>query len=146
MLGATSRRKEVMDDRIRSSFAKQSMMQTLGAEVASVSPGEVVITAPILPGSRQQHDVAHAALSFAIGDTAAGYAALTMMPESSEVMTAEMKINLLAPGAGDYLRATGKVIKPGRRLVIVTAEVHAVTGEEEKLVALLQGTMVPVSA
>ncbi|WP_082023101.1 PaaI family thioesterase [Leisingera sp. ANG-S5] len=135
-----------MDDRIRSSFAKQSMMQTLGAEVASVSPGEVVITAPILPGSRQQHDVAHAALSFAIGDTAAGYAALTMMPESSEVMTAEMKINLLAPGAGDYLRATGKVIKPGRRLVIVTAEVHAVTGEEEKLVALLQGTMVPVSA
>ncbi|WP_082020306.1 PaaI family thioesterase [Leisingera sp. ANG-M6] len=135
-----------MDDRIRSSFAKQSMMQTLGAEVASVSPGEVVITAPILPGSRQQHDVAHAALSFAIGDTAAGYAALTMMSEGSEVMTAEMKINLLAPGAGDYLRATGKVIKPGRRLVIVTAEVHAVTGEEEKLVALLQGTMVPVSA
>ncbi|NVK16818.1 MAG: PaaI family thioesterase [Rhodobacteraceae bacterium] len=135
-----------MDDRIRSSFAKQSMMQTLGAEIVSVAPGEVVITAPILPGSRQQHDVAHAALSFAIGDTAAGYAALTMMPESSEVMTAEMKINLLAPGAGDCLRATGKVVKPGRRLVIVTAEVHAVKGEEEKLVALLQGTMVLVSA
>ncbi|MCB4456317.1 PaaI family thioesterase [Leisingera sp. McT4-56] len=135
-----------MDHRIRSSFARQSMMQTLGAEIESVAPGEVVITAPVLPGSRQQHDVAHAALSFAIGDTAAGYAALTMMPDDSEVMTAEMKINLLAPGAGDYLRATGKVIKPGRRLVIVTAEVHAVTGEEEKLVALLQGTMVPVSA
>ena len=135
-----------MDNRIRSSFAKQSMMQTLGAEVASVAPGKVVITAPILPGSRQQHDVAHAALSFAIGDTAAGYAALTLMRENSEVMTAEMKINLLAPGAGEVLRATGKVIKPGRRLVIVTAEVHAVTGGEEKLVALLQGTMVPVSA
>ncbi|UWQ78469.1 PaaI family thioesterase [Leisingera sp. S132] len=135
-----------MDHRIRSSFARQSMMQTLGAEIASVAPGEVVITAPILPGSRQQHGVAHAALSFAIGDTAAGYAALTLMPEDSEVMTAEMKINLLAPGAGDLLRATGKVIKPGRRLVIVTAEVHAVTGQEEKLVALLQGTMVPVSA
>ncbi|UWQ43411.1 PaaI family thioesterase [Leisingera aquaemixtae] len=135
-----------MDHRIRSSFAKQSMMQTLGAEVASVAPGEVVITAPILPGSRQQHDVAHAALSFAIGDTAAGYAALTVMPEDCEVMTAEMKINLLAPGAGDHLRATGKVIKPGRRLVIVTAEVHVVTAKEEKLIALLQGTMVPVTA
>lgn len=146
MLALSSRRTDVMDDRIRSSFAKQSMMQTLGAEIVSVAPGEVVITAPILPGSRQQHDVAHAALSFAIGDTAAGYAALTLMPEDSEVMTAEMKINLLAPGAGDCLRATGKVIKPGRRLVIVTAEVHAVTGKEEKLVALLQGTMVPVSA
>lgn len=134
-----------MDNRIRNSFASQTMMQTLGAEITDVGQGSVTITAPILPGSRQQHGVAHAALSFAIGDSAAGYAALTLMPEDSEVMTAEMKINLLAPGAGDYLRATGKVIKPGRRLVIVTAEVHAITGAEEKLVALLQGTMVPVT-
>ncbi|WP_291727757.1 PaaI family thioesterase [Leisingera sp. F5] len=135
-----------MEHRIRSSFARQSMMQTLGANIESVSDGEVVITAPILPGSRQQHDAAHAALSFAIGDTAAGYAALTKMPEGSEVMTAEMKINLLAPGAGDSLRATGKVIKPGRRLVIVTAEVHALQGSQEKLIAILQGTMVPVAS
>ena len=134
-----------MDNRIRNSFATQTMMQTLGAEITDVGQGSVTITAPILPGSRQQHGVAHAALSFAIGDSAAGYAALTLMSEDSEVMTAEMKINLLAPGAGDYLRATGKVIKPGRRLVIVTAEVHAITGSEEKLVALLQGTMVPVT-
>ncbi|CRL10465.1 putative domain 1 [Phaeobacter italicus] len=134
-----------MDNRIRNSFASQTMMQTLGAEITDVGQGSVTITAPILPGSRQQHGVAHAALSFAIGDSAAGYAALTLMSEDSEVMTAEMKINLLAPGAGDYLRATGKVIKPGRRLVIVTAEVHAITGSEEKLVALLQGTMVPVT-
>lgn len=134
-----------MDNRIRNSFASQTMMQTLGAEITDVGQGSVTITAPILPGSRQQHGVAHAALSFAIGDSAAGYAALTLMPEDSEVMTAEMKINLLAPGAGDFLRATGKVIKPGRRLVIVTAEVHAITGSEEKLVALLQGTMVPVT-
>lgn len=133
-----------IEDKIRQSFAMQSMMQTLGAGIESVSSGEVVITAPILPGSRQQHNVAHAALSFAIGDTAAGYAALTVMPEDSEVMTAEMKINLLAPGDGDLLCATGKVIKPGRRLVIVTAEVHAVKDGQEKLTAILQGTMVPV--
>jgi uncharacterized protein (TIGR00369 family) len=146
MLRADQQKDTAMDHRIRSSFARQSMMQTLGAEIERVAAGEVVITAPILPGSRQQHDVAHAALSFAIGDTAAGYAALTVMPEDCEVMTAEMKINLLAPGAGDHLRATGKVIKPGRRLVIVTAEVHVVTAKEEKLIALLQGTMVPVTA
>ncbi|MFS4582292.1 PaaI family thioesterase [Phaeobacter sp. C3_T13_0] len=135
-----------MDKRIRDSFDKQTMMQTLGAKIAKVGDGTVTITAPILPSSRQQHGVAHAALSFAIGDSAAGYAALTLIPEGSEVMTAEMKINLLAPGAGDLLRATGKVVKPGRRLIIVTAEIHAITGDQEKLVALLQGTMVPVTA
>ncbi|OUS35989.1 phenylacetic acid degradation protein [Rhodobacterales bacterium 56_14_T64] len=133
-----------IETRIRDSFARQSMMQTLGAELAQVSDGNVIITAPILPGSRQQHGVAHAALTFAIGDTAAGYAALTKMPADQEVMTAEIKINLLAPAVGDYLRATGKVIKPGRRLVVVSAEVHAITDGSVKLVAILQGTMVPI--
>jgi len=135
-----------IETRIRDSFARQSMMQTIGAELAQVSDGSVIITAPILPGSRQQHGVAHAALTFAIGDTAAGYAALTKMPSDQEVMTAEIKINLLAPARGDYLRATGKIIKPGRRLLVVTAEVHAITDSTEKLIAILQGTMVPVQA
>lgn len=134
-----------MEQRIRDSFARQSMMETLGATIASITPGEVVITAPILVTSRQQQGYAHAALTFAIGDSAAGYSALTLLPEEQEVMTAEIKVNLLAPGAGDYLRATGRVIKPGRRLVVVSAEVHAVTEETEKLIAVLQGTMVPVS-
>ncbi|MFW8596192.1 PaaI family thioesterase [Cribrihabitans neustonicus] len=135
-----------IDTRIRESFARQSMMQTFGAGLERVSEGQVVIGAPILPGSRQQHDVAHAALSFALGDTAAGYAALTVMPADQEVMTAEIKINLLAPGAGERLRATGRVLKPGRRLVVVSAEVHALSAGEEKLIAVLQGTMVPVPA
>jgi uncharacterized protein (TIGR00369 family) len=133
-----------METRIRDSFARQSMMQTLSAELDHISDGQVIITAPILPGSRQQHGVAHAALTFAIGDSAAGYSALTKLPDDQEVMTAEIKINLLAPGTGDILRATGKVIKPGRRLMVVSAEVHAITGDTEKLIAILQGTMVPI--
>lgn len=130
--------------RIRSSFDRQTMMQTLGARIDRIAPGEVAISAPILPGSRQQQGFAHAALSFALGDTAAGYSALSMMPEDREVLTAEIKINLLAPGKGDRLRATGRVLKPGRRLVVVAAEVHALDGDRETLVAVLQGTMVPV--
>lgn len=135
-----------LQHRIAESFSNQTMMQTLGAELDSVEAGRVVISAPILPGSRQQHGVAHAALTFALGDTAAGYTALSVMPEDAEVMTAEIKINLLAPGRGDRLRATGKVIKPGRRLVVVSADVHAIDGDQETLIAVLTGTMVPVPA
>lgn len=135
-----------LQHRIAESFSSQTMMQTLGAQLDSVEAGRVVISAPILPGSRQQHGVAHAALTFALGDTAAGYTALSVMPEDAEVMTAEIKINLLAPGRGDRLRATGKVIKPGRRLVVVSAEVHAIDGDRETLIAVLTGTMVPVPA
>lgn len=119
-------------------------MKTLGADIDVIEPGRVVLSAPILISSRQQHGVAHAALTFALGDTAAGYAALTLLPDDVEVMTAEVKINLLAPGKGDRLRATGRVVKPGRRLVVVTAEIHALDGETETLIAVMQGTMVPV--
>lgn len=130
--------------RIAESFAAQSMMTTLGAELSEITAGFVRITAPILPGSRQQQGFGHAGLTFAIGDSAAGYAALTMLPLDQEVVTAEIKINLLAPARGDLLIATGRVIKPGKRLSVVTAEVHAEEDGKQTLIAVLQGTMVPV--
>lgn len=130
--------------RIKASFAAQSMMTTFGANLTEIARGTIVIEAPILEGSRQQQGFAHAGLTFSIGDSAAGYAALTTMPLDSEVVTAEMKINLLAPATGDRLVARGRVIKPGRRLVVVASDVFAITGSDEVLVAVLQGTMVPV--
>ncbi|WP_397542398.1 hotdog fold thioesterase [Roseovarius salis] len=134
-----------MAEKIRESFAAQSMMATLGAELSRMAPGAVEITAPILETSRQQQGFAHAGLTFAIGDSAAGYAALSTMPEDHEVLTTEMKINLLAPGAGERLVARGHVVKPGRRLVIVQSDVYAVRDGAETHIALLTGTMIPVA-
>lgn len=119
-------------------------MSTLGAELEHVEAGHVSIRAPILPGAQQQHGFAHAGLTFALGDSAAGYSALSVMGEDAEVLTAEMKINLLAPGKGDMLIARGRVIKPGRRLVVAAADVFAVQDGTETLIAALMGTMVPL--
>lgn len=135
----------VTKDRIFSSFKAQSLMETFGATLSRVAEGDVEIRAPILPGSRQQHGYAHAGLTFAIGDSAAGYAALSVLPENYEVLTTEMKVNLLAPGQGDLLIARGKVIKPGRRLVIVQADVFALADGRETHIALMTGTMIPVA-
>ena len=128
--------------RIYQSFSRQTIMETLGAKLGEVRSGYVEITAPILAGSLQQHGFAHAALIFAIGDSAAGYAALSVMPEEFEVLTAEMKINLLAPGRDGPLRAVGSVEKAGKRLVIVRADVF----DSKTKIALMQGTMVPIKA
>lgn len=133
-------------NRIHSSFAAQSMMATLGAEVIEIAPGLVRITAPILPVALQQQGFGHAGLTFSIGDSAAGYAALSLLPLDQEVVTSEIKINLLTPARGDRLIATGRVVKPGKRLCVVTAEVHAQTQDASVLIAILQGTMVPVPA
>ena len=132
-----------VEARIRASFARQTLMETFGAELLSVAEGECRIGAPILPGARQQHDFGHAGLTFALGDTAAGFAALSVMPEGAEVLTVEMKINLLAPARGERLIAIGRVLKPGRRLVVVGAEVLAEEAGRRTPIALLQGTMIP---
>jgi uncharacterized protein (TIGR00369 family) len=117
--------------RVYDSFSKQALMATFGAEITALSPGKVEITAPILPLALQQHGVGHAGLTFALADTAGGYAALSLMPEDREVMTVEAKINLLAPAKGDRLIARAEVIRAGRKLTVVRADVFAVHNAEE---------------
>lgn len=129
---------------ISDSFARQSMMKTIGASLVAGSDGVCVIRAPILPGMRQQHGAGHAGLAFTLGDTAAGYAALSLLPSGREVMTVEIKINLLSPAVGDTLEARGEVVRAGRRLSVVRAEVWALEGEKRKTIALMQGTMISV--
>ncbi|MBM9596426.1 PaaI family thioesterase [Roseitranquillus sediminis] len=131
-----------IDARVLDSFARQSLMATFEARLEHAADGLCRISAPILPLARQQHGYGHAGLTFALGDSAAGYAALSAMDKGMEVLTVEMKINLIAPLTGDRVLAEGRVVRAGRRLVIVTAEV-SVDGRQA---ALLQGTMIPVPA
>ena len=132
-----------IDAKIRKSFSLQGLMTRFEAELMEVSEGRVVVSAPISPSVSQQHGAAHAGLTFALGDTAAGYAALSKFPLESEVLTVEMKINLMRPAFGDRLVAEGSVIKAGRKLSVVQARVFAETGAVRKEIALLQGTMIP---
>lgn len=132
--------------RVRASFAAQTMMTTLGATLTEVAPGVVRITSTIPPGARQQHGVGHAGLTFSIGDSAAGYAALSLMDAGHEVVTAEMKINLMAPAAGAELVAEGRVLRPGHRLMTVEANVWAIDRGKRSHIAVMTGTMVPIPA
>ncbi|GHE92881.1 thioesterase superfamily protein [Aliiroseovarius zhejiangensis] len=130
--------------KVRQSFASQNLMTMIGAEMTGLSHGSCELSAPIPDTMRQQHGFGHAALTFGLGDTAAGYAALSVMPDDHEVLTSEIKINLLAPAAGDRLVAEGRVLRVGRRLIPVEADVWAEQDGQRILIAKLLGTMVPV--
>ena len=127
--------------RVRDSFARQSIMTTLGAAVAEVRPGEVEIVLPFSNHILQQHGFIHAGAVATIADTACGYAALTMMPREAAVLTTEFKINLLSPAKGDRLRAIGRVIHNGKTLVVTLGEVFAETGGASKQVAMITASM-----
>jgi uncharacterized protein (TIGR00369 family) len=131
-------------ERIQASFAKQGLMATLGASLVNVAPGRVEISIRSVPAISQQHGFVHAGAVSAIADTAAGYAALSLMPPERGVLTTEFKINLVAPAAGDLIVARGKVVKAGRTLTLAQTEVFAITGGHEKLIALLTATMMAI--
>ena len=129
---------------MRASFAKQTIMTTIGASVASVKKGEVEIILPFSDKVLQQHGFIHAGAVATIADSACGYAALSVMPDDAAVLTTEFKIHLLSPAKGERLRAVGRVVRAGRKLVIAMGEVFAEEGGSSKQVALITASMMVV--
>lgn len=119
---------EVLDGeyerRVRASFERQGMMKHLGAELASLGPGSAEIRVRYRTELTQQHSYFHAGVSGAIADSACGYAAYTLMPKDSSVLTVEYKMNLLAPAEGEELIARARVVRSGETLKICTADVY----------------------
>ena len=130
-------------NKVAKSFESQAFMRTIGAKLESVDEGRVVISVELKPSMMQQHGFGHAGVTFSIGDSAAGYAALTKMGIRQEVLTSEMKIHLLSPADGKILKAVGSVLKLGKRLLVVQSNIYSVGDKNEKLVATMLGTMVP---
>jgi uncharacterized protein (TIGR00369 family) len=130
--------------RVAASFDKQGLMHTLGAILGRIEPGSVEIILPVAAHIGQQHGFVHAGAVAAIAVSAAGYAALSLMPPGSGVLTTEFKINLLSPAGGERLVARGRVIKAGRTLTLALSEVFAVREGQEKLCAMLTATLMTV--
>lgn len=127
--------------RVRASFDRQGAMALLGARLAHVAPGECDIELPFKPELTQQHGYFHGGIIGTIADSAGGYAAFSLMPADSSVLTVEFKMNLLAPGDGDLLIARGRVVKAGRTLVITQIDVFVSKAGRETLCATLLETL-----
>ncbi len=133
-------------ERVTASFDRQAAMRTIGARITRILPGAVDIELPWNDALTQQGGVLHAGIVAAILDSACGYAALTLMPEGSEVVSVEFKANLLAPARGERVVARAKVKKAGRTITVCDADAFAITGRDEKLVASMTGTMMRIDA
>lgn len=130
--------------RVRDSFSRQKAMATIGARLLRVAAGEVDIELPYRDDLTQQHGFLHAGIVGAVLDSACGYAAYSLMPPDAAVLAIEYKVNLLAPAKGERVIARARVKKAGRTIMVCEADAFAVTGQEEKLVASMTGTMMCV--
>lgn len=127
-----------MEVRVKSSFEQQQFMTTLGAKLALVTEGQVVITCQKRPELTQQNGFVHAGVLTSLMDVACGYAALTVMPADADVLSVEFKTNLLRPAVASELKAIGTVVKAGKTLVFCEAKL---IGNDDTLVATMQATM-----
>jgi len=127
--------------RVRASFARQRIMGLLGAELGRIEPGFCEIQLPFKDTLCQQHGFFHGGVIGTIADSAGGYAGFSLMPADASVLTVEYKLNLVAPADGDCLTARGRVIKPGRTLVVSRADVMVHKDGREALCATLLQTL-----
>ncbi len=130
--------------RVQDSFARQGAMHTLGAELSLLEPGAVDVCLDWAPGLTQQHGFLHAGMVSTALDSACGYAGLTLMPADAAVLTIEFKINLLAPAKGQRFRMEGRVIKPGRTIIVTEGRAYAIDEGREKLIATMGCTLMCV--
>ena len=131
--------------RIEQSFVRQGMMLHLGARLVRVEPGLCEVALPYSDKVTQQQGGFHGGAVGALADIAGGYASLTAAPEGMEVTTVEYKINFLAAFRGGELRATGRVTRAGKRIIVTTAEVvHVDAAGKQSLCAVMQQTIMPV--
>jgi len=134
-----------MAQRIAASLGRQGMMTHLDAQLLRVEKGEVEVALPFGDKVTQQQGGFHGGAIGALADIAGGYAGLTVLPEGMEIVTAEYKINFLSGHQEGELRAVGKVVKGGKRIVVTTVEVFHIDAQGNKsMCAVMQQTLVPV--
>ena len=144
-MSPTARNPSFAED-IKQSFAKQTIMRLIGAELTRVEPGVVEIALPHRADLSQQHGYLHAGIVTTIADSACGYAAYSLMPPNSEVLSVEFKVNLLRPAKGDRFVASAEVVKSGKTLTVVRADVFAFDERGgRELIATMLGTMICLS-
>jgi uncharacterized protein (TIGR00369 family) len=130
------------ENRIRENFARQGLITTLNGEITHISPGELHITAPFDECFTQQDGFLHAGIIATLMDSACGYAAYTLMPADSRVLAVEFKVNFLSPAVGELFRAEGRVVKSGKTISVCEGKFFVLQDEGEKLVAMMQATMI----
>ena len=123
---------------VRASFRKQKIMKLFHARISRLERGLVEISAKNRPDLEQQDGYVHAGALVTLADSAGGYAALTLLPSGSRVLSVEVKLNFLKPAIGSMIRGRGRVKKMGRTIAV--CEIEAMMKQDQKWVTCAWGS------
>jgi uncharacterized protein (TIGR00369 family) len=130
--------------RVRARFEQSRVMKMLGTRLTRIAPGETDIELPYKADVCQSHGFIHGGIIGTLLDTVCGFAAFTLVPVDSDVLTIEYKTNFLAPAIGETLFGRGRVLRQGRSVIVCEAEGVMSTKGGERLVAKMTATLMVV--
>ncbi len=120
---------------VRHRFSQQPYNLSIGAEVVDVKPGRVEIVVPSRADLIQHNGYFHGGLIAGLADIAGGFAGWSLVAEDQGMLTIEYKLNIVAPGMGDQLRAVGEVVSRGRSIIVTRIDVFGMRNSEPVLCA-----------
>ena len=127
---------------VRESFDRQGFNVNLGATLTYIAPGEVHVGVRYAPHLTQQNGFLHAGVVASIADNACGYAAMSAAPTGHNPLAVEFKVNLLAPARGERFEARARVLRRGKTLSVIRADVFAIDGGKEEMIATMLETTI----
>ena len=131
-----------IDEAIRKAVATQGFMQLVGAKIDALAPGKAIMSLERRDEVLQQNGFFHGGtVAFLIDNATTTAAGTTVNRQTHTCLTAEFKLNFVAPGKGERLACEATVIKPGRRLAVVEAKVYSHEGDKATLTAVALATI-----
>jgi len=109
--------------RVQELFGRVRYAKFLGIELNEVSRGLVTMQLDAREELRQVNDVLHGGSIASLIDTAAAFAVITVLDAGQSATTSDLTIHFLRPVDSGRVTATAKVLRSGRRLVVVTVDV-----------------------
>lgn len=128
--------------KIEDSFQYNGAFIELGGTLVTVEHGYVEVHLPFSKKTAQQHGFFHGGIVTTVADTCSGFAGYSVCDVDEECLSAEFKVNFLAPARGDLLIGRGRIIKDGRTLIIAEATISVVRDGQEHECALMLHTLI----
>jgi len=116
-------------------------LKLLGIELVKLEPEKAVMSLEMQEKLRQPHGLLHGGATASIIDTAMAFAVITCLTEEEKASTVDLTVQYLRPHKDGKITCTAKILRAGKRLLFVSAEV---VNEQGKLIATALSTYTKV--
>ena len=113
---------------LRETFARIPYVGLLGMEFVGAGRGSAAFALDFREELSRMEGIMHGGAIASLLDTAAAFAVHTLLGPGGRTVTVDLTLHFLRPVSGGRLEARARVLREGRRIVIIGAEATDETG------------------